>query len=198
MTVQTNLTIVLITGMIGTMGAEAIAGYGIGSRLEYLLVPLVFGLGAPLNAIVGTNIGAGRIARAERVAWIGAAIAFALTETVGLLAASFPEAWLRLYSADPAVIATGALYLRWVGPFFGVFGIGMALYFASQGAARLLWPFIGGVARLVVVAGGGWLAFRSFSLGASGLFAMIAVGLLIFGIANAGSVAGGAWRRGRS
>src|SRR3989454_1981291 len=54
-TVQTNLTIAIATGLVGRFGPAAIAGYGTGSRLEYLLVPLVFGLGAPLVALVGTN-----------------------------------------------------------------------------------------------------------------------------------------------
>jgi putative MATE family efflux protein len=59
-TVQTNLTIAIATGLVGAFGPAAIAGYGTGSRLEYLLIPLVFGLGGPLVAMVGTNIGAGR------------------------------------------------------------------------------------------------------------------------------------------
>src|SRR3984893_14365101 len=41
-TVQTNLTIAIATGIVGSFGTGAIAGYGIGSRLEYLLVPLLF------------------------------------------------------------------------------------------------------------------------------------------------------------
>ena len=45
-------------------GAAAVAGYGTGARLEYLLVPLVFGLGTPLATMVGTAIGAGQRARA--------------------------------------------------------------------------------------------------------------------------------------
>src|SRR5207302_2828666 len=57
-TVQTNLTIAIATGIVGRLGSGAIAGYGIGSRLEYLLVPLIFGLGSPLVAMVGTSIGA--------------------------------------------------------------------------------------------------------------------------------------------
>ena len=59
-------------------------------RLEYLLVPLVFGLGAPLAAMVGTSIGAGRSDRALRVAWTGAAIAGGMTEAIGPAAAFFP------------------------------------------------------------------------------------------------------------
>ena len=74
-TVGTNLTIAIATALVGHFGPAAIAGYGTGSRLEYLLVPLVFGLGGPLVAMVGTNIGAGQRERALRAAWIGAAIA---------------------------------------------------------------------------------------------------------------------------
>src|SRR5438093_570961 len=67
-TVQTNLTIAIATGFVGRFGPAAIAGYGTGARLEYLLVPLVFGLGGPLVAMVGTNIGAGQRDRALRAA----------------------------------------------------------------------------------------------------------------------------------
>jgi hypothetical protein len=87
-TVQTNLTIAIATGLVGRFGPAAIAGYGTGSRVEYLLIPLVFGLGGPLVAMVGTNIGAGQRDRAVRAAWIGAAIAAGLTEMVGLGAAA--------------------------------------------------------------------------------------------------------------
>src|SRR5271170_6140984 len=116
-TVQTNLTVAVLTGLVGSFGSAAIAGYGIGSRLEYLLVPLVFGLGAPLVAMVGTNIGAGQHARALRIAWLGGAIACVATEAIGVAAALAPTAWIRLFSADPDVIAAGALYLRLAGPF---------------------------------------------------------------------------------
>ena len=60
-----------MTGLIGRAGDAAIAGYGIGSRLEYLLSPLTFGVGAALIAMVGTNKGARQFARARRVAWMG-------------------------------------------------------------------------------------------------------------------------------
>src|SRR5205807_6648219 len=136
-TVGTNLAIVIATALVGRFGAAAIAGYGTGSRIEYLLVPLVFGLGGPLVAVVGTSIGAGRRERALRAAWIGAGIAAGLTEIIGLCAAAVPHAWLSLFDTDPAMLDAGSRYLRAVGPFYGLFGLGMALYFASQGAGRL-------------------------------------------------------------
>jgi putative MATE family efflux protein len=191
-TVQTNLTIAIATGYVGAFGPAAIAGYGTASRLEYLLIPLVFGLGAPLVAMVGTNIGAGRPDRALRVAWIGAAIAAGLCELIGLSAAAAPHAWLSLFDTAPAMIDAGSRYLHVVGPVYGLFGLGMALYFASQGAGRLLWPLIANMARLIIAAGGGWLALR-WSADLSNVFIALAVALAAFGLINAAAVAGGVW-----
>ncbi|HEV2188200.1 MAG TPA: MATE family efflux transporter [Stellaceae bacterium] len=191
-TVQTNATVAITTALVGQFGAAAIAGYGVGSRLEYLLVPLVFGLGSPLVAMVGTSIGAGNGARALRTAWIGAAIAFGLTETIGLVAAALPFAWLRLFDRDPAMLAAGSQYLRVVGPCYGLFGLGMALYFASQGAGRLRWPLTAAVTRFVLAAGGGWVAFR-LTGDLVYVFAALALALAVFGGINAAAVAAGVW-----
>lgn len=110
--------------------------------------------------MVGTCIGAGQRERALRATWIGAAMAFVMAEAIGLWAAAFPNAWLSLFNSDPAMLEAGALYLRTVGPVYGFFGLGLVLYFASQGAGRLLWPVIGNIVRLAVAVTGGWLALR--------------------------------------
>jgi putative MATE family efflux protein len=191
-TVATNLTIVIGTAFVGRFGAAAIAGYGTGARLEYLLVPLVFGLGAPLVAIVGTSIGAGKRERALRTAWTGAAIAFVLTEAIGLGAAAFPTAWLSLFDTNPQMLEAGATYLRTVGPFYGMFGLALSLYFASQGAGRLLWPLLGTLMRLGIVALAGWLALR-WTGELSHLFVAQSLGLIVSGLVNWAAVAGGAW-----
>src|SRR2546427_3141135 len=177
---------------VGEFGPAAIAGYGTGARLEYLLVPLVFGLGAPLVAIVGTSIGAGQRERASRAAWIGAAMAFILTEAIGLCAAAFPTAWLSLFDTDPRMLEAGAMYLRTVGPFYGMFGLALSLYFASQGAGRLLWPLLGAVARLAIAALAGWLALR-WTGELSHVFLAQSLGLIAAGLVNSAAVAGGAW-----
>ncbi len=197
-TLQTALTVVLATALIGSAGGgNAIAGYGTGVRLEYLLVPLVFGLGAPLVALVGTNIGAGQHARALRVALTGGAIAFGLSEAIGIAAALWPAAWLGLFSDDPGMLATGAQYLRIVGPAYGFFGLGLALYFASQGAGRLLWPLLAGLVRLAIAVGGGWVALR-LTGSLDGLFAALALGLIAYGIILSTAVGSGAWFRRRA
>jgi len=188
-TILTNLTVVILTALVGPFGATALAGYGLGARLEYLQI-----LGSGLVTMVGTSIGAGDRARAVRVAWVGAAMAAGITGVIGILAALFPLAWLGLFSSDPGVLAAGTRYLTIVGPFYGFFGAGLALYFASQGAGRLLWPLLAGFTRLVIAAVGGWLATRWLGGGLSVIFAAMAAALVVFGIINVAAIRLGAWR----
>ncbi len=191
-TVSTNLSIGIGTALAGRFGAGAIAGYGTGARLEYLIVPLMFGLGAPLLAIVGTCVGAGDRARAMKAAWTGAAIAFVVAESIGLLAAWAPEHWLRLFGNEPDMLTAGSLYLRTVGPCYGLFGVGLVLYFASQGAGRLYWPVIGNLMRLALAAGGGWLALQ-WGGELAQVFMAQGLALLVYGTVIALAIAGGVW-----
>jgi Na+-driven multidrug efflux pump len=193
-TVLTNLTVVLMTALVGPHGTAALAGYGMAARLEYLQIPLVFGLGSALVAMVGTNVGAGQILRAERVAWTGAGLAACVTGAIGLAAAVVPHAWLGLFTADPHAQAVGATYLRIVGPAYGFFGLGLALYFASQGAGRLAWPLTAGAARLTIAAAGGWLGGYVLGGGLPGVFVAMTLALVALGATTALAVKLGAWR----
>jgi Na+-driven multidrug efflux pump len=193
-TIFTNLTVVVLTSLVGPFGGAALAGYGLGARLEYLQIPIVFGLGSALVTMVGTSVGAGHRARALRVAWVGTAMAAAVTGVIGILAALLPHAWLGLFTADPDVLAAGGQYLRMVGPFYGFFGAGLALYFASQGAGRLLWPLVATCTRLVIAGVGGWLATRWLGGGLTALFAAMALALMTFGLMNVAAVRFGSWR----
>ena len=158
---------------------------------------MAFSIGAPLVAMVGTCIGAGDHRRALRAAWTGAALGGIVAETVGVIAAIFPSAWMGLFSADTDVIAQGAQYLRIVGPCYGFFGVGMVLYFASQGAGRLAWPLIAGITRMTVAGAGGWLAFQhTQNLGH--VFSALACALAVFGIIIVTAVARGAWSNTRA
>lgn len=191
--VQTNVVIAGATALVGAYaGTAALAGFGTGARLEYLLIPLVFGIGSPLVAMVGTNVGAGQNARALRIAWCGAALSFCLTESIGIAAALWPEAWLRLFDTEPRMLEAGSAYLRWVAPFYGFFGLGLSLYFASQGAGRLLWPLLGGLLRMVVALGGGWLAVH-LTGSLAGLFAALGIALVAYGLVVSVAVAKGVW-----
>ena len=191
-----NITVLLLTGLVGPFGTKAIAGYGMGARLEYIQIAIAFGLGSALVTMVGTNIGAGNVARAERVAWTGAAFAGCLTGGIGLLFALDPHLWLDIFSKDAQVFDAGMRYLRIVGPFYGVYGAGLALYFASLGAGRVLWALASSVLRVVIAAGAGTLATRLPGGGLDGVYVAMAAGLAAQGCGTALPVWLGTWRTG--
>ncbi len=187
--IQTVLTAVVLTGFVGRHGAAALAGYGVGLRLELLQIPLVFAVGQALVVLVGTHIGAGHPARAKRIAWTGAAFAASISLAIGVTGALVPLAWVGLFSEDAAVLESGSLYLRTVAPFYPLLAAGIALYFASQGAGRVLWPMLAGTARLLVVLAGG-LAVASLQ----GVFGVIAGAMALFGLLTIWLIARADWR----
>ncbi|MCV9966937.1 MATE family efflux transporter [Pararhizobium sp. BT-229] len=126
--------------------------------------------------------------RARRVSWVGAGIAFGITQIIGLAAALFPNIWMGLFTTDQTVQEMGSLYLRIVAPAYGAIGLGLALYFASQGAKRVLLPVLAGTARMIVAAFLGWSAVLWFGAGLGTLFQMVALGALAYGVLTAAAV----------
>jgi putative MATE family efflux protein len=186
--VQTVLTAVILTGFVGRSGAGALAGYGVGLRLELLQIPLVFAVGQAMVVLVGIHIGAGRPERAKRIAWIGTAFAASISLSIGAAATLAPLAWVGLFSSDPAVLESGSLYLRTVAPFYPMLAANIALYFASQGAGKVLWPVLAGTARLLIVIAGGAAAA---TLG--GIFTVIAAAMAVSGLLTIWFVARTKW-----
>lgn len=156
--VQLNMTVLLVTAAVGQFGADAIAGYGIASRLDYIQIPILFRIGTAVLSMVGMCIGAGQIDRARKIAWTGAAVSFAVTMAIGLAALLFPKVWSGVFGHDPKVHAAAATYIYRIAPVYGVIGLGLSLYFASQGAGSVLVPDLAGTLRLIVAAGGGRIA----------------------------------------
>ena len=176
----TNLTVILVTGAVGLFGTTALAGYGISSRLDYIMIPLLFGVGTATLTMVGVNIGAGESARARKIGWMSGTIGFLLTGTIGLFVAAFPTAWLHLFSHDTDVVAEGVTYLRIVAPAYSALGFGFVVAFAAQGAGRVLWPVVATSARILIAAGGGWVAVSYFGAGMLGLAAMVTASLIAY------------------
>ena len=192
--ILTVIIILSLTAMVATFGEAALAGYGVGSRIEFLLIPLVFGIGAAMTSLVGLSIGAGNIERAEKIGWTGSAFAAGLTGVVGLVLALFPESWIYAFTTDPATFEAARDYIRIVGPFFAFQGLGLSLYFASQGAGTMRWPIVAIFVRVVLAVGGGWLLAFWLDLGLQGVFIAAAAAMATFGIIIAASLKLGAWR----
>ena len=192
-----NLALATLTGFVGTLGAAPLAGFGVAVRLEYLLYPLAFGLGAGVLAMVGTNIGAGKLARAARIAWTAAAIAAGVTGCIGLFGLTSPGTWTGLFTKAPEVHVLAANYLVIVGLAYPFLGLGLTLASTFQAAGRPLWPLLGITSRALIVALGGWIAVNFTGTDLTSLAVVAASGLFVYGASLAIAFRAGVWHTSR-
>ena len=184
---QSVLAILIFTGLIARLGVLPLAGYGIGQRLEFLLIPIAFGIGVAAVPMVGMAVGASDIARARRVAWTAGCVSAFSLGLLGAVVALTPDVWAGIFTTDPGVLREAREYLVWAGPAFGFFGLGLALYFASQGSGRVLGPVLASTVRLVLVAGvGGWLMSRAAP--AWQYYALVAAAMVTYGLSTAAAI----------
>jgi Na+-driven multidrug efflux pump len=187
-----NLTTIFVTAQLARHGPAVVAAYGISARLEFMMIPLAFGIGSALTALVGRAAGAGDWPEARRLAWTGGAMAFVIAGVCGLLVTLFPAAFARAFTDDAEVAGIAARALSIIGPAYGFFGLGMAMYFGSQGAGRMRWPVIAALSRFCCAVGGG--ALLAVPFGVEGQFVAVALGLYAYGLLTATAVRLSVWR----
>ncbi|MGH8747315.1 MAG: MATE family efflux transporter, partial [Burkholderiales bacterium] len=184
---QTVLTILILTRLVAQFGSTALAGYGIGTRLEFLLIPIGFAIGVASVPLVGMAIGAQKISRARRATWFAAALTSALLGALGLVVAIAPDLWTGRFTQDAEVLASAALYFRWAGPCYGLFGLGLCLYFSALAAGKVGGPVLAGTLRLFVIALGGWILAAAHAPSWT-IFALVALGMAAYGVASVAAV----------
>ena len=190
-----NVGLAVLTAFVGSLGAAHLAAFGIAARLEYLLYPLAFGLGAGAIAIVGTSIGAGNFARAARAAWISAGLAAGITGCIGLFGVVAPRVWASLFTDSVELRDLAAEYLVIIGLTFPLLGAGLTLASAFQAAARPLWPLLGIISRVIVVTLGGWTAVHLAQAGLPGVAVAAGAGLVVYGVIQMIAFRAGLWRK---
>jgi Na+-driven multidrug efflux pump len=189
---QTILIAVTFSSLVTRFGTEALAGYSIGQRLEFALIPVAFAVGAAAVPLVGIAIGAGHLARARRVTWTAGAVSFVVLGVIGLSVAIAPDLWAALFANQEKVLASARQYLRLAGPAFGFLGLGLTLFFAQQGSGKVLRPILASTFRLIlVIVGGIWLVSAQFP--ATALFALSGVATTLYGLATAGALVFTRW-----
>lgn len=117
-----------MTFLIASFGTLTVAAYGVGSNvLQVVLIPGL-GLSMALSVLVGQNIGAGNIERAERIGRLGAWLSFWILSGVGVLVFIFAPFLVAFFiPGDSAVIALGTTFLRTMSLLWGCMGVQLAL-----------------------------------------------------------------------
>jgi putative MATE family efflux protein len=107
-----SLIYVALTRTTTRFGTPALAALGLGHRVESWLYTIGVGFGAAAAAIIGQNLGAGLVARAERVGWVTLGYATGPAVVAALAAVTIPQRLASIFTNDPAVVDVAARYLR--------------------------------------------------------------------------------------
>ncbi len=187
-----TVTYTLVTTLLfSRFGTEWLAGFGVAVRLELLMVPVIFGVGASLIAIVGAYVGAGQREKAIAIAWRGVFINAAIIGCIGLLLSAFPYVWCGLVGSDATVIEHCNLSVRIISPTYLFFALGLGCYFASQGLGTLKYPVLGALLRLVIVSTG--ILWVSGQSSATAVLLLVAFAATAYGVFITCSLWMGPW-----
>lgn len=107
-----NVSFLIITAIINTMGLIASAAVGIDEKIIVfaMLVPTSFA--SAVAVMTAQNVGAGRMDRAKQSLWTGVGLAFICGLLIWIYCQFAPETLTALFSKDPQVIHQAGLYLR--------------------------------------------------------------------------------------
>lgn len=195
---QSLMTIALAlycTTIVSNFGTEWIAGFGIAIRLELLLIPIIFGIGGTLIAIVGANVGAKKIERALNMTGKGTLFSVCVVGFIGILFSVYPNFWSLLFTDKKEIYDASNLYLNIVAPFYAFFALGLGLYFVSQAFNTLIWPVLGTLIRLTFVVMISQILF-SFDLASpTNIFIIMSVGMMIYGVFISLTLYFGSWKK---
>ncbi|MBX2824309.1 MAG: hypothetical protein KTR33_06240 [Gammaproteobacteria bacterium] len=188
-----TVTYTLVTTLLfSRFGTEWLAGFGLAVRLELLMVPVIFGVGASLIAIVGAYVGAGQREMAIRIAWRGVFINALFVGCIGLLLAVYPSLWCGVVGSDATVIDYCNRSVRTIAPTYLFFAMGLGCYFASQGLNTLKYPVLGALLRLAIVASG--IFWVSSSTSSNVVLFLVAFAAIAYGVFITASLRMGPWR----
>src|SRR6202790_245935 len=189
---QSVLTISIFTHLLAGFGTEILAGYGVGARLEFMLTSVAFAVGIASVPMIGMAIGAGRIARARRIAWTAGLLSFISVGLIGTFIAIFPDLWVNIFTHDAGVRAASRQYLSTAAPMYAFIGFAVSVYFSSQGAAKVVGPVLAQTVRLLFIGlGGWWLSLHHAT--ATNYFALAATSMVVLGVLSAASVVWTDW-----
>jgi len=184
-TEQSLITLVGLvdTYIVGHLGAEAIAGVGLGGQILNLIAALFGALGVGATAVVARAIGGKNQKEAEAVAGQGLLLALIIGAAASLIGFGFAQPIIAAFGGEPGVVVTGTTWLRASGPSFILMGLILVGNAIMRGVGDTRTPLMIMIAANLINVAVAWTLTRVFDWGVIGTGIGVSVGHLIGGVA---------------
>ena len=166
--------------VIGPYGKTVVAAYTICMRLRILVMNPGFGIANSVAPLVGQNLGANQVDRAERSARVANILGAAIMAAIGAIFLVFPETFIRIFTPDTDVVEIGIVYLRFLAPTFGFIGFSLVLGKALNGAGDTFSPMVITLGSQLII-GLGLVIILSRLIGLNGVWIGIALSNIVQG-----------------
>jgi Na+-driven multidrug efflux pump len=166
----------VLTGVLARFGEAHLAAYGLGTRLDFLLLSIAYGFGAAVLTLVGLVTGARSADRAITYVVRAGGIIVCLLTIPSVLLWWRPALWLGIFTQDPGIQSVGAAYFHIIGPSYPFMGIAMVIAFAFQGLGRATAPLVWMAVRVVGVLSASLVCTQWLGMGDRAVFVTIAAG----------------------
>jgi putative MATE family efflux protein len=187
----------LLMAMTAQFGAQAIATYGMASRVLFFWFTPMLGFSIATAAVVGQNIGANRMDRAEAAGKLGAWLSFVVFTVIGLVLTIFMRPIMALLAPGaPEIIDEAVVFGYAVAPFMGVVAVPQILcgVFRGAGSTKQSMAISLAMQWLFQLPAAYFLSFHT-PLGVRGIWWCYAVGNSVAAILAIAWFKWGPWRR---
>ena len=138
-----SLGMIIMTFLVASFGTLTLAAYGIGGRILSFIILPALGLSMATSTLVGQNIGAGKIKRAEKIAKLSSLTSFIILTLVGILFFFFAEQISAIFiPGELETIQATALFIKIMALTFGFIGVQMSLNGAFRGSGNTIIPLV--------------------------------------------------------
>lgn len=166
------IALVILTGTVARFGNQYLAAYGLGTRLDFVLFSLGFGVAAAGLTLVGLATGAGRHDLVARYVAHSTLVAVAVVAVPAALVTVWPSLWIGLFTSAAGIHAVGGRYFAFVGPSYPFVVASMVVATAFQGLGRATVPLTVMAVRVLLVV----TAALALASNADTIFAVVAAG----------------------
>jgi len=171
----------IITAMIAKYGPEAVAGFGVASRIESLVLVIYYALSSVIGPFVGQNLSAGKDDRIQLSLRLCAGFCIASGLVIAVVLALLSGFLPSLFSSSDEVVSGTRLFLLIAPVSYGTYGIVMVVNAAFNGLGNPMPGVIISATRIVVL----YIPLATIGMrfyGIAGIFAAYAIANILSGI----------------